>query len=155
LETFREKLRLSSEEVIIIDSLERGKLEEELNFLISSANNNRSIKDLSITPLIDSLLTANNKRFGLIIVQSGFTRTKRNYGGQIAIGIAMGILTMGMYYQVPIKANSILYAMIIDNQNKSVAFFNKSVLKDKEPTEKENIMKQLDKVFEKYFWEKQ
>ena len=67
----------------------------------------------------------------------------------------MGILTMGMYYQTPIKSNSTLYAMIVDNKNKSVAFYNKSVLQDREPTEKENIIKQIDKVFEKYFWNKQ
>ena len=160
LEAFREKLRLSSGEVVISDSLEREKLEKELSFLILSADRNRNIKNLPITPLIDSLLTANEKRFGLFIVQSGFTRAKGNYGGQVAKGVGMGILTgvltMGMVsvYQTPIKSNSTLYAMIIDNQNKSVAFYNKSVLQDKEPTDKENIMKQLNKIFEKYFWEK-
>jgi len=153
LETFREKLRLTSEEAVITDSLERKKLEKELNFLILSAGLNRNISKLPITPLIDSLLTANDKRFGLIIVQSGFTRAKGNYGGQIAKGIGMGILTMGMYYP-PIKSNSTLYAMIVDNQNKNAVFYNKSVLQDKEPTEKENIIKQLEKIFEKYFWEK-
>jgi hypothetical protein len=119
-----------------------------------TAERNRSIKNIPITPLIDSLLNANVKRFGLIIVQSGFTRTKGNFGGQIAKGIGMGILTMGMYYQTPIKANSTLYAMIVDNRNKNVAFYNKSVLQDKEPTEKENIIRQLNNIFEKYFWGK-
>ena len=155
LETFRGKLRLSTEEVKLTDSLERKRLEQEYNFLIMSAERNRSIKGIPITPLIDSLLNANGKRFGLIIVQSGFTRAKGNYGGQIAKGIGMGILTMGMYYQTPIKANSTLYAMIVDNRNKNVAFYNKSVFQDKEPTEKENIINQLNNIFEKYFWEKQ
>jgi len=152
LETFRGKLRLSSEEIKLTDSLERERLERELNFLIMSAERNRNIKNIPITPLIDSLLKANDKRFGLIIVQSGFTRAKGNYGGQVAKGIGMGILTMGMYYQTPIKANSTLYAMIVDNKNKNVAFYNKSVLQDKEPTEKENIIRQLNKIFETYFW---
>ena len=154
LETFRGKLRLSSEEIKLTDSLERKKLERELNFLIMSAERNRSVKDIPITPLIDSLLNANDKRFGLIIVQSGFTRAKGNYGNQIAKGIGMGILTMGMYYQTPIKANSTLYAVIVDNKNRNVAFYNKSILQDKEPTEKENIIRQLNQIFEKYFWEK-
>ena len=155
LETFREKLRLSSEEVIFTDSLERKKFEREINFLILSAERNRSIKNIPITPLVDSLLSVNDKRFGLIIVQSGFTRAKGNYGNQIAKGIGMGILTMGMYYQTPIKANSTIYAVIVDREEKNVAFYHKNGLQDKEPTEKENITKQIHKIFEKYFWETQ
>jgi len=154
LETFRGKLRLSSEEIKLTDSVAIKRLEQEFNFLIMSAERNRSIKGIPITPLVDSLLNANDKRFGLIIVQSGFTRAKGNYGGQIAKGIGMGILTMGMYYQTPIKSNSTLYAIIVDNKNRNVAFYNKSILQDKEPTEKENIIKQLNLIFEKYFWEK-
>ena len=155
LETFREKMRLSSEEIKITDSLERKRFEQEISFLILTAERNRSIKNIPITPLVDSLLSANEKRFGLIIVQSGFTRAKGNYGNQIAKGIGMGILTMGMYYQTPIKANSTIYAMIVDSKDKNVAFYNKNGLQDKEPTEKENVIKQIDKIFEKYFWEKQ
>ncbi len=154
LETFKNKLHLSSEEIVLTDSLIKNRLEREINFLIMSAERKRSINGISITPLIDSLLDANNKRFGLIIVQSGFTRAKGNYGGQIAKGIGIGILTLGMYYQTPIKANSTLYAMIVDNKNKNVSFYNKSVLQDKEPTEKENIIKQIKIIFEKYFWDK-
>ena len=160
LEIFRGRLNLSSEEIEIIDSFERKALEQELNFLIMSAERNRSINNIPITPLIDSMLIANNKRFGLIVVQNGFTRAKGNHGGQIAKGVGMGIitgiLTMGMVssYQVPTKANSTLYAVIVDSENKNIAFYNKSVMQDKEPTEKENITKQLHKVFEKYFWKK-
>ena len=151
LNIFKEKLRLSPEEIIITDPTERIKLEQELNFLIMTAERNRAIENIQITPLIDSLVTANDKRFALIIIQSGFTRKKNNYGSQIAKGIGMGILTMGMYYQTPIKSRSIIYAMIVDNQNKSIAFYNKSILQDKEPTEKENIIKQLNRIFENYF----
>lgn len=164
LETFREKLRLSSEEIILTDSLERTKLEQEIYFLILSAERNKNRKkkhrtNVEIPPLIDSLLSVYDKRFGLIIVQKGFTRAKGNYGGQVAKAVGMGILT-GLatgtaYYQSPIKANSILYAVIVDNKEKNVAFYNSSVMQDREPTEKGNITKQLQYVFEKYFWEKQ
>ena len=147
-------MRLSSEEVKITDSPDRIKFEQEINFLILSAERNRSIKNIQITPLIDSLLSANGKRFGLIIVQSRFTRAQNNYGTQIAKGVGMGILTMGMYYQTPIKANSTIYAVIVDGKDKNVAFYNKNVLQDKEPTEKDNVIKQIHKIFEKYLLEK-
>jgi len=158
LEKFRGKLRLSSEEIILTDPVEREELEKDLRDLIMSAERNRSVKNIQITPLIDSLLYVNNERFGLLVVQSGFTRTKGNYRGQIAKGVGVGILTgvlTGMAYtQTPVKANSVLYVMIVDGLNKNVAFYNKSFLQ-KDPTDKENISQQLNKVFEKYFWEKQ
>ncbi|MCL2074769.1 MAG: hypothetical protein FWH18_12675 [Marinilabiliaceae bacterium] len=154
LETFREKFRFSPEEITMTDSLERIRFEQEIKILILLAERNRSIKDIQIPPLIDSLLITNGKRFGLIIVQSGFTRTKSNYGNQIAKGVGMGILTMGMYYQTPIKANSTIYAVIVDSKDKNIAFYHKNVLQDKEPTEKEIIINQIHKIFEKYFVEK-
>ena len=159
LETFSEKLRLSSQEIKLTNSFEREELEEEIRILIMSADRNKNVQNIHITPFLDSLLSVNNERFGLVIVQSGFTRAKGNYGGQVAksigIGILTGVLTGMAYTQTPIKSNSTLYAMILDNQNKNIAFYNKSVLQDKEPTERENIIKQLNKVFEKYFWKKQ
>jgi hypothetical protein len=158
LGTFSERLRLSPVEIILADSVERHKLEEELRILITTADRNKNVQNIPITPVVSSLLSTSGKRFGLIIVQNGFTRTRSNYGGQVAaqigIGILTGVLTGRSYYQNPIKANSILYAMIVDNQNKNVAFYNKNVLQDKEPVEKEHIIRQLNKVFEKYFWDK-
>ncbi|MCL2727599.1 MAG: hypothetical protein FWD56_04365 [Bacteroidales bacterium] len=158
VEAFRVRLRLSSKEIRLTDSFEKNQLEQELNFLIMSAEQNRSKNNIPITPLISSLLSKNDARFGLIIVQSGFTRVKGNYGGQVAmaigIGIATGLLTGVAFTPMPEKAESTLHAMIVDNQNKNVVFYNKSVLKGKEPTEKTNIIKQIDKVFEKYYWVK-
>lgn len=163
LDTFREKLRLSSEDIIVTNSVDRAELEQEIDFLIMWAEGNinkrkKKRTNVEIPLMIDYLLRTNDKRFGLIVVQQGFTRAKGNYSGQVAKAIGMGILT-GVatgtaYYQTPIKANSILYAMIVDTKEKNVAFYNKSVLQDKEPTVKENITKQLQFVFENYFWDK-
>ena len=161
LETFREKLRLSLEEIYMTDTLERNELMDEIDFFIREAERNKKKKNhtVEITPLVDSLLSVNGKRFGLFVIQNGFTRAKGNYGGQVAKAIGMGVLT-GLvtgtaYYQTPIKSGSTVYVVIVDNQEKNVAFYNKSIMQDKEPTEKENITKQLQTVFKKYFWEKQ
>ena len=45
--------------------------------------------------------------------------------------------------------------MIVDNQEKNIAFYRKDFLQDKEPTEKDVLVKQIQSLFEKYFWEKQ
>ena len=160
LEIFGERLGLAPEKIEVTNFFDRVALEQELNYLIMTAGQSRSINNIPITPVVDSLLVANNKRFGLIVVQNGFTRAKGNYGGQVAkgvgLGILTGVLTMGMVsvYQVPAKANSTLYAIIADSENKNIAFYNKSVLQGREPAEIENITKQLHNIFKKYFWGK-
>ena len=158
LESFRGKLRLSSEGIILEDELELEKLEEEISMMIMAADRSKSVHNIPITPFLDSIMSVSNKRFGLIVIQNGFTRSKGNYGGQVAksigLGILTGLLTGRAYYQQPVKSHSTLYAMIIDNRNKNVAFYNKSVVQDSDPTKKENITKQINKVFEKYFWDK-
>jgi len=161
LETLREKLRLSPEAIYVTDSLDRATLLQEIDFLIYSAERikKKTKQNIGITPLIDSLLSAHDKRFGLFIIHNGFTRTKGNYGGQVAkaigMGIATGLLTGMAYYQTPIKSGSTINVVIVDNKEKNVAFYNKSIVQDREPTEKNTITQQLDVLFKKYFWENQ
>lgn len=136
------------------DSLRMREIEKEINFLVSSVIYNKNIKNLTIPPMIISSLKEHNKHFGLIVIQSGFTRAKGNFGGQVAKGIGLGILTMGMYVQSPIKSNSSIYAMIVDAQNNDITFYNQSLLQEKEPMEKKTIEKQLNMIFENYFWQR-
>lgn len=151
-----EKLHLCPEEQKTADSLERKALKEEIDLLFISVEQDKKKKNTTpITPLIDSILTTNNKRFGLIIAQEGFTRSKRNYRGQIAKGLGIGVLTLGMFYTVPYKANSMIYALIVDNKDKNVTFFNRSFILDQEPTKRENIDKQLRKIFENHLWKRE
>jgi len=141
-------------DIFVSDVLTKRKLENEIKYLCFSADRQRSISNLKLTPVIDSLLELSGKRFGLITVSMGFTRAKGNYGGQIAKGAAMGILTLGMYYQTPIKSFSTVYAMIVDAKENNIAFFRKSFLQDKNPLDEAVLMKQFQKIFEGYFWTK-
>lgn len=138
--------------ISITDTNTKNALEKEVEFLCLSADRQRNIANLKITPIIDSLLGSKGKRFGLITVATGFTRAKGNYGGEIAKGAAMGILTLGMYYQTPIKSNSTIYVMIVDTKENNVAFFTKSVLQDKDPIDETVLKKQFQKIFEGYYW---
>jgi len=141
--------------ILSTDTITQKRIEKEIEYLCISADRQRSISGLKLTPVLDSLLEVVGKRFGLIAVATGFTREKGNYGGQIAKNVAMGILTLGMYYQTPIKANSTIYCMIIDAKDNNIAFFRKSSLQDKEPLDKSVLTKQIQKLFDGYFWTKQ
>ncbi len=151
LKSFNGQIPITGD-IILIDSTINKDLEKECENLILTAERNKSISNLKITPTLDKILEANDTRFGLIIICTGFTRLKGNYGKEIAKGVALGILTLGMYYQIPIKAYSTIYAMIVDSKEDNVAFYRKSFKHDLEPLDQEVLTNQYKKIFEGYFW---
>ncbi|NLA48652.1 MAG: hypothetical protein GX876_04220 [Bacteroidales bacterium] len=140
--------------IILSDTAINNSLEKEYEDLILTAEKTGNISGLRITPTLGRILEANDSRFGLIIVSTGFTRIKGNYGKEIVKGAALGILTLGMYYQTPIKAYSTVHAMIVDSQENNVAFYRKSFLQDKEPLDQSVLTDQYEKIFKGYFWDR-
>jgi len=126
-------------------------LEKEYESLFLSAESSKDVSKLQITPVLDKVLEANETRFGLITVATGFTRVKGNYGKEIVKGAALGLLTLGMYYQTPVRANSMVHVMIVDSQNDNVVFIRKSILQDKEPLDEAILTKQFRDIFSNYF----
>jgi hypothetical protein len=112
----------------------------------------KNIQNVPVPPMVIAALDAEQSRYGLLSVHSGFTRRKGNYTGQILKSIGIGVLTMGMYYPVPSKSNSTLFIAIVDNQTSQPVFFKTSTLMDKEPLDPKVLNKQLDKLFKGYFW---
>jgi hypothetical protein len=151
IESYKGQVPLTGE-IILSDTAINHSLEKEYELLILTADRTKNITNLKITPTLDKILEANGTRFGLLIVTTGFTRAKGNYGKQVAKGAALGILTLGMYYQVPVKAYSTIYAMIVDSQEDNIAFFRKSFLQDMEPLDESVLTKQFKKIFDGYFW---
>lgn len=129
-----------------------GKIvEQEVHYLFGAARKRSNLPKIVLTPVLDSLLETSGNRFGLITITSGFTRRKGNYGGQIAKGAGLAVLTLGMYTQVPFKASSTMYAMIFDSKDNNVAFYKMSHVADKEPLDKEVVTKQVSGLFKGYF----
>ena len=149
--TNSQQLPLSGD-IFLSDSATNIALEKEFESLIITADRNKNITNFNITPTLDNVLEANQTRFGLIVVCTGFTRTKGNYGKEIVKGAAIGILTLGMVVPTPIKAYSTMYAMIVDLKENNVAFYRKSFLRDMEPLDKATLTKQYMKMFDGYFW---
>lgn len=138
--------------ITVNDTAIFSQIENEIAMLVFTADKNRKISNLNLTPAIDSLLEAKGKRFGLLIVTTGFTRTKANLVLQELKGAAVGLFTLGLFYLSPIKANSTAYAMIVDAKENNIAFFKKSYLYEKEPLDKDVIRLQINLLFDRYFW---
>lgn len=145
------KFRIKNKIILSSKKIEE-KVESEFNFLIQSATEKRKLANTPLTPTIDSILEVRNQRFAMGIIGTGFGRKKGNYGGQVAKGVAVGVLTLGLFAPIPVKSNLTLYAIIVDSQKNEVTFYNNTNPIEKPPTDPINIEKQLYKLFESYLF---
>ncbi len=150
LKNFDSRLPITGE-IVLADTEINKTLEKEFEYLVLTADRSKNLNDLKITPTLDQILEENNTRFGLIIINTGFTREKGNYGKEIAKGVAVGLLTLGAYQQTPIKAHSTIYAMIVDSKEDNIAFFRKSTKQNVEPLEQSVLTDQYKDIFKGYF----
>lgn len=111
-----------------------------------------TLNTLQIPTVYDSILTANNKRYGMLVCAYGFSRTKQNRISQnakaIVIGVATAILTLGMGYVAiyPENSKSHIDIVIIDAENDNVIFQNISD-RESEPLEDVKVCDQLADIF--------
>ena len=131
--------------------------QEEVLGMLSQVTTKKQIKTMPVLPLLNDMVTASGKRYGLMVVQTGFSRRKGNYGGQVAKGVGLAILTAvatggaGYASYTPLKANSTIHAFIIDAGHDKIVFYNK-VTTEAEPCDPEVLSKQVDKLFRNVFW---
>ncbi len=131
--------------------------QEEIVDMLSRVATKKQIRNMPVLPLLDDMLTDSGRRYGLMVVQTGFSRRKGNYGGQVAKGVGLAILTAvatggaGYASYTPLKANSTIHAFIVDAERDKIVFYNK-VETEAEPCDPEVLAKQVDKLFRKVFW---
>lgn len=142
-----------AEKIVFDNDSIKVRVENELGYLSQVISQRRKLDGIEVTPAIDSILKKNKQRFALATVATGFGRRKGNYGGQVAKGAAIGILTLGMYVPTPIKSNLTLHAFIFDSEKNEITFYKRAMPVEKEPTEPEVINKQLFELFKGYFYE--
>lgn len=145
-----ERVRLVEQE---FDPVMQYSIDSEIHRLIVQVENRQSIRNIRIPPLLDSLMSENETRYALCVFQDGFSRTKSNYGKQVAQGIMVGILTLGHTYYTPIKAYSTLICCIVDRQNQNIAFYRRKV-REAEPTDPQVIESQIEHILDPYFFPK-
>ena len=109
---------------------------------------------MPVPPRALAVLEANGYRFGMAVATYGFTRRDGNYGGQIAKGLGIGILSLGLYVPVPVKASSGVACAIIDAETGKTIFYKKSFQSEIEPLDIRYVSKHIDKIFGGYFYKK-
>ena len=135
--------------IVIEDSLVNNKVQYEIYMLMNYLENNFKAKDIPIPPVIDSILEAQNERFGLLAYNWGFTRTGGNYAGQIGKGVLIGVLTMGTMYTVPYKDMSKCGLIIVDSKYNNLAYVA-TANRESNPLKAETYRKQMEDLLKKY-----
>jgi hypothetical protein len=135
--------------IAIEDSLVNNRVQYEIYMLMNYIDNNFKVKDIPIPPVIDSILEANNERFGLLAYNWGFTRTGSNYAKQIGKGVLIGVLTLGTVYTVPYKDISKCGLIIVDSHNNNLAYVA-TAIRESNPLKAETYQKQVKDLLKKY-----
>lgn len=132
-----------TEKSAVLEGSQRVHYERAAVDLVKASSKIKNIEEIKIPENLLSELRKSAKKHHFLIFSSGVTRAKGNYGKEVGKGVAMGILTMGMYYQVPIKGNSNIHAFLIDSENGKVLFYKKSFIQDRDPLEPKTLEKQF------------
>lgn len=148
----KSRFRLTGK-IDLADEVLNRRVENEIGYMAHLITQRRKVEGIPLTPAIDSIMENNAQRFALATVATGFGRRKGNYGGQVAKGVAVGILTLGMVVPTPIKSSLTMHAFIFDSEKNEIAFYTRSVPVEKEPTNPKIIEKELISLFNGYFYE--
>jgi tRNA U34 2-thiouridine synthase MnmA/TrmU len=108
------------------------------------------IKTYNLSETLLNVIEENKVDQLIIAYQLGFTRTKPNYRTQIAKGLGVSVLTLGVYTPLPIKSSSKIFAWTIDTKTKKIIFHNKNLLYV-EPLNSKEISNQICDVFEGFY----
>lgn len=143
-----------TEKIAFGNDVVREKYRNELVDLSALIAEKKTLKMIPVPFTIDSIIKNSHDRFALATVATGFGRRKGNYAGQVAKSAAVGLLTLGMYIPVSVKSSLVMHAFIFDSEKNEIAFYKKSLPVEKEPTDPEVLNRELNKLFNGYFYQK-
>ena len=144
-------LHLSSDSLPEMPINLQRRIMNEGHYIVAQAIGQRSVQNIPISPTIDSVLEANNKRYGMICVENGFTRTKQNRRDKTGETIGIGLLTLGMYVPISYSSGVTMYCALVDAQTNQTIYCHSAQMTDNEPDNPETIGKLLSAVFRDFF----
>lgn len=84
-------------------------------------------------PWLDTLLAARKHRYCLLSYVAGYTRTASNYRGQLAKGLGVGVLSLGLLTPVVAQNSTRVGVFIYDAQTQAVVYYKASWPVEKDP----------------------
>lgn len=132
------------------DEAEKNKMLKSFFDLINTVERKRKIKGVVLNDTITDFLQQRKTKYAIITFNTGFTREQGNYGKELAKGVGIGILTLGMYAPIAIKANSTVICCVLDTKNRNIAFYRRKTA-ELEPLKPKNIERQIKALMDSFF----
>ena len=143
---YRIKRKLDIEDSSVLPALEI----ELFNVLVEKFLNKKPENHFP-TPTIDSILKANNSRFAMMQVITGFERTEKEYEGELNNTAEIGLLSL-RYAVSPETPWSIrTFTVIFDSKLQRIAFSKQTELNESKPTKASVLLTELSRTFRYYF----
>jgi hypothetical protein len=124
------------------DLAEEQQVSKHFFQVISTIESKRKIKGITLNDTLVNYLEKHHINYAILTFQAGFTRLQGNYGTQVAKGIGIGLLTLGLFVPVPVKSNSTIICCVLDTRNRNIAFYRKRTA-EVEPLEEKVINRQF------------
>ena len=108
---------------------------------------------------IDRRLEAEGMRYGLILVSDGMDRDVRGYRKDIAVGVALGIVTGvvsallgggGYSYSAPYRNSSSIWAIVVDAEEDRIVFYDDSPEREISPLKKSGVRAQVSTLLKAF-----
>ena len=119
--------------------------------MISKLKAQRKLERVPLPPTLIAIIDQANIDYAICAVHMGLCRVDANYQSDVAKGILISILSLGTINTAPKKSRSDLTICIVDGKSKQIAFYNRSSLKNLDPTNKNVSDFQIEYIFKKYF----
>lgn len=139
-----------SGEILFNDNQKYQMFKREMLNLVTAISQDRGIENKIIPEVIEGMLNASGKRFGMVVVHTGFIRTLENYIANEAFE-RLKNATLNLPIVPTEKDRSSLYIMIFDALNRDIALFNYSHNSNASPLDRFVIRGQYKYILEDYF----
>lgn len=123
---------------------------QQFDQLIREVENKRKIKGITLNDSIYHFLQEKNIRYALLTFNTGFSRDKGNMGKQVAKSIAIGVLSLGTIIPIPSKAYCTSIGLILDRENRNIAFYRRQS-QEMEPLKPKYLKMQHKAIIKSYF----
>ena len=143
---YRINRKLDIEDSSILPSLEI----ELFNVLVAKFLSKRTENNFP-TPTIDSILKANNSRFAMMQVITGFERTEKEYEGELSNTAEIGLLSLRNAVSPETPWSIRTYTVIFDSKSNMIAFSKQTELNESQPTKPSVLLTELSRTFRYYF----
>jgi hypothetical protein len=133
------------------NEIQQQEIYRALAKVIGVAESKFKPKVIKAPDLLLRLLDSTKQDLGLCILSQGFIRTDENQSKEYTKSMLLNVFTLGIYALVPNKSFSTMVCLVIDRKQKTVLFYDRSMWRERNPTEQIVIKSQLYHLLMSYF----